>query len=152
MHLRNPKDFWSGIMFAAIGFAFAIVVKVYEYPMGTASRMGPGYFPFVLGNALGILGIIILLKSLVSDGGKVSKFAWRPIAWILGGVIIFGLTVKLVGLALAIVTLVLIASFGGHEFKLKEQLIAGLILAVGSISVFVYGLKLPFPIWPSFFG
>jgi len=152
MHLRNPKDFWSGIMFAAIGFAFAIVVKVYEYPMGTASRMGPGYFPFVLGNALGILGIIILLKSLVSDGGKVSKFAWRPIAWILGGVIIFGLTVKLVGLALAIVTLVLIASFGGHEFKLKEQLIAGLILAVGSIGVFVYGLKLPFPIWPSFFG
>jgi len=152
MHLRNPKDFWSGIMFAAIGFAFAIIVKVYEYPMGTASRMGPGYFPFVLGNALGILGIIILLKSLVSDGGGVSKFAWRPIAWILGGVIIFGLTVKLVGLALAIVTLVLIASFGGHEFKLKEQLIAGLILAVGSIGVFVYGLKLPFPIWPSFFG
>jgi len=152
MHLRNPKDFWSGIMFAAIGFAFAIIVKVYEYPMGTASRMGPGYFPFVLGNALGILVIIILLKSLVSDGGGVSKFAWRPIAWILGGVIIFGLTVKLVGLALAIVTLVLIASFGGHEFKLKEQLIAGLILAVGSIGVFVYGLKLPFPIWPSFFG
>jgi len=152
MHLRNPKDFWSGIMFAAIGFAFAIVVKVYEYPMGTASRMGPGYFPFVLGNALGILGLIILLKSLVTNGGVVSKFAWRPIAWILGGVIIFGLTVKMVGLALAIVTLVIIASFGGHEFKLKEQLIAAVILAAFSIGVFVYGLKLPFPIWPSFFG
>ena len=152
MHLRNPKDFWSGIMFAAVGFAFAITVKTYDYPMGTASRMGPGYFPFVLGNALGILGLVILLKSLVSDGEALSKFAWKPILWILGAVIVFGLSVKLIGLALAIIVLVMIAAFGGHEFKLKEQLIAGLILAVGSIGVFVYGLKLPFPIWPSFFG
>ncbi len=73
MQLRNPKDFWSGVMFAAIGFAFAIIVKVYEYPMGTASRMGPGYFPFVLGNALGVLGLVILLKSFLSDGERVSN-------------------------------------------------------------------------------
>ena len=152
MQLRNPKDFWSGVMFAAIGFAFAIIVKVYEYPMGTASRMGPGYFPFVLGNALGVLGLVILLKSFLSDGERVSKLAWRPILWILGAVVVFGLTVKLIGLALAIIVLVLISAFGGHEFKLKEQLIAGVVLSIGSIAVFVYGLKLPFPIWPEFFG
>lgn len=150
MHLRNPKDFWAGVMFAAVGFAFAIIVKVYEYPMGTASRMGPGYFPFVLGNLLGILGLLILLKSLVSDGAMVSKFAWRPIFWILGAVVVFGLSVKLIGLLLAIMVLVIISSLGGHEFKLKEQLIAGGILAAGSVAVFVYGLMLPFPIWPAF--
>jgi len=152
MQLRNPKDFWSGVMFAVIGFAFAIIVKVYEYPMGTASRMGPGYFPFVLGNALGVLGLVILLKSFLSDGERVSKLAWRPLLGILGAVVVFGLTVKLIGLALAIIVLVLISAFGGHEFKLKEQLTAGVVLSIGSIAVFVYGLKLPFPIWPSFFG
>ncbi len=152
MHLRNPKDFWAGVLFAAIGFAFAIVVKVAEYPMGTASRMGAGYFPFVLGTILGVLGLIIIAMSLVSDGERVPKFAWRPIVWILGAVIIFGLTAKILGLALAIVVLVMISAFGGHEFKFKEQLIAGVILSIGSIGVFVYGLKLPFPIWPSFLG
>ncbi len=152
MHLRNPKDFWAGVLFAAIGFAFAIVVKVAEYPMGTASRMGAGYFPFVLGTILGVLGLIIVAKALVSDGDRVPKFAWRPIIFILGAVIIFGLTAKTIGLALAIVVLVMIASFGGHEFRMKEQLIASVVLAIGSIAVFVYGLKLPFPIWPSFFN
>jgi len=152
MQLRNPKDFWSGIMFAVVGFAFAIVVKAYDYPMGTASRMGPGYFPFVLGLALGGLGALIIVKSLVSDGEPMNKFAWKPILWILGAVIVFGLTAKIIGLALAIIVLVLISAFGGHEFKLKEQLIAAVILAVGSVLVFVNGLKLPFDVWPSFFG
>ncbi len=152
MQLRKSKDFWSGVMFAAIGFAFAIIIKVYDYPMGTASRMGPGYFPFVLGNLLGLLGVLILVKSFLSDGVRVGQLAWRPVVWILGAVIVFGLTVKLIGLALVIVVLVMISAFGGHEFRLKEQLIAGVILSAFSIGVFVYGLKLPFPIWPPFFG
>lgn len=150
MHLRNPKDFWSGVLFALIGFAFALIVKVYEYPMGDARRMGPGYFPFVLGLLLGGLGVGILIKSFLTDGGQVSRFAWRPIVWILGGVIVFGLTVKIIGLALAIIALVMISAYGGHEFKWKEQLIAGVILAAGSVAVFVYGLKLPFQIFPLF--
>ncbi len=152
MHLRNPKGFWAGVMFAAIGFAFAIIVQVAEYPMGTASRMGAGYFPFVLGVILGLLGLIIIAKALVSDGLPLSKFAWRPILWILGAVIIFGLTAKDLGLVIAIIILVMVSAFGGHEFKLKEQLIASAVLSAGSIAVFVYGLKLPFPIWPTFLG
>lgn len=152
MHLKNPKDFWAGVMFALIGFAFAIVVKVYDYPMGTASRMGPGYFPYVLGLFLGGLGIVIIATSLATSGGPVSKFAWRPIAWILGAVVIFGLSVKLIGLFLGIIVLVMVSAYGGHEFKWKEQLIAAIILAVGSTLVFVKGLKLPFNVWPSFFG
>jgi hypothetical protein len=150
MRLRNPKDFWAGVMFALIGFAFAYVVKHFEYPMGDGRRMGPGFFPYYLGLVLGLLGVFISAKSFLSDGGPVSKFAWKPIFWILGAVIVFGLTVKHIGLALAIIVLVLLSSFGGHEFKIKEQLIAGVILAVGSVAVFVYGLKLPFPIWPAF--
>lgn len=152
MKLKNPKDFWSGVMFAATGFAFAIIVKVFEYPMGTSSRMGPGYFPFVLGILMGALGLIIVIQALITSGGPVAKFAWRPLIWVLGAFVVFGLTAKLLGLVIAIVLLVVISSFGGHEFKLKEALISSVILAAGSVAVFVYGLKLPFPIWPEFFG
>jgi hypothetical protein len=150
--LKNPKDFWSGVMFALIGFAFAIIVKVYEYPMGTASRMGAGYFPFVLGNVMGVLGLIIIAQSLFTAGGPVSKFAWRPLFWVLLAFVIFGLTAKFLGLVIAIFLLVVISSYGGHEHKWKEALISSAILAASSIAVFVYGLKLPFPIWPEFFG
>ena len=150
MKLKNPKDFWSGVMFAAIGFAFAFIVKYFEYPMGTGSRMGPGYFPFVLGIVMGILGLLILFQALVTSGVQISKFAWRPLVWVLSAFVIFGLTAKLVGLVIAIVLLVVISSYGGHEHKWKEAMISSVILAIGSIAVFVYGLKLPFPIWPSF--
>jgi hypothetical protein len=148
--LKNPKDFWSGVMFAVIGFAFAIVVKVFDYPMGTASRMGAGYFPFVLGNVMGILGLIIIAQSFLSRGGPVSKFAWRPLFFVLLGFVVFGLTAKLLGLVIAIFLLVIIASYGGHEHKWKEAFMLSAVLAVCSVGVFVYGLKLPFPIWPGF--
>jgi hypothetical protein len=150
MRLRNPKDFWAGILFALIGGAFAVVVKVYDYPIGTTRSMGPGYFPLVIGVLLSILGGIIAAKSLVTDGERVDKFAWRPLIWILGAVVLFGLTAKIIGLALAIILLVLVSAMGGHEFKVKEQVIAAIILAIGSVLVFVIGLKLPFPIWPDF--
>ena len=150
--LKNPKDFWSGVMFAVIGFAFAIIVKVYEYPMGTASRMGAGYFPFVLGNIMGVIGLVVIAQALLTSGGPISKFAWRPLFWVLLAFVIFGLTAKFLGLVIAILLLVVISSYGGHEHKWKEAMISSVILAVSSIGVFVYGLKLPFPIWPEFFG
>ena len=150
--LKNPKDFWSGVMFAVIGFAFAIIVKVYDYPMGSASRMGAGYFPFVLGNIMGVIGLVVIAQALLTSGGPISKFAWRPLFWVLLAFVIFGLTAKFLGLVIAILLLVVISSYGGHEHKWKEAIISSVILAVTSIAVFVYGLKLPFPIWPEFFG
>ena len=150
--LKNPKDFWAGVMFTAMGAAFAIIVKVYEYPMGTASRMGAGYFPFLLGIVMAVLGLIIIAQALLTSGGPISKFAWRPLFWVLGAFVIFGLTAKLLGLVIAILLLVVISSYGGHEHRWKEAIISSIILAASSIAVFVYGLKLPFPIWPEFFG
>jgi len=152
MQLRNPKDFWAGVLFAVIGATFAIVIQVYEYPIGTSRRMGPGFFPLAIAVLLAIIGLVIIAKAFVTDGGAISKFAWRPLLWILGGVILFGVLVKTIGLVLGIVMLVLVAAFGGHEFKLKEQLIAATVLAIGCTLVFVVGLKLPFPIWPRFLG
>ncbi len=149
--LKNPKDFWAGVMFALIGFAFAIIVKVSDYPMGTAGRMGAGYFPFYLGLLMGGLGLIILGKSLTTVGEPMSKFAWRPLLWILGAVLLFALGLHLkLGLVVAIVVLVAVSSYGGHEFKAKEVAINAGVLALFSVLVFKIGLKLPFDIWPTF--
>ncbi|MBL8521459.1 MAG: tripartite tricarboxylate transporter TctB family protein [Betaproteobacteria bacterium] len=150
MHLKNPKDFWAGVMFAAIGIGFAVVVKVNEYPMGTAGRMGAGFFPFYLGLLLAILGVAIIIESLATEGGPVGKLAWKPLFWVLGAVVLFGLIAKIAGLMLSIVVLVGVAAFGGHEFKWKEALLLGVGLAVFCYFVFLYGLKLPFPVWPAF--
>ena len=152
MKLKNPKDFWSGVMFTIFGLAFAIIVKVHDYPMGTASRMGAGYFPFVLGCVMAALGAVIIAQSVVTSGTPVSKFAWRPLTWVLGAFVIFGLTAKLFGLVLAIFLLVMISAYGGHEFKLRESLISSVVLAASSVLVFIVGLKLAFPIWPEFLG
>jgi prepilin signal peptidase PulO-like enzyme (type II secretory pathway) len=154
--LKNPRDFWSGVIFFALGAGFAIIAKgdpfgIFPgYPIGNASRMGPGYFPFVLAAILAVLGAIIAFLSLATHSEPVEKFAVRPLIFILGAVVIFGLLVKALGIALGIVVLVMISAYGGHEFKLKEVLIMAVILAVSCVLIFVYGLKLPFPIWPSF--
>jgi hypothetical protein len=156
--LRNPRDFWAGLIFFAVGAAFAIIAigdpfGIFPgYPIGSASRMGPGYFPFVLATIMAVLGLIIAFLSLTTDGQPVEKFAVRPLIFILGAVVIFGLLVKALGMALAIIVLVMVSAYGGHEFKFKEVLITAIILAVSSVLVFVYGLKLPFPIWPEFVG
>lgn len=156
--IRNPRDFWAGLIFFALGAAFAIIAigdpfGIFPgYPIGNASRMGPGYFPFVLATILAVLGLIIAFMSLGTRSEPIEKFAVRPLIFILGAVVIFGLLVKTLGIALGIVVLVMVSAYGGHEFKLKEVLITAIILAVSSVLIFVYGLKLPFPIWPEFLG
>jgi Tripartite tricarboxylate transporter TctB family len=146
------------MIFFTVGAAFAIVAVgdpfgIFPgYPIGSASRMGPGYFPVVLAIIMAVLGLIISFMSLATDGQPVDKFAVRPLIFILGAVVIFGLLVQKLGIALGIVVLVMVSAYGGHEFKFKEVLITAIILAVSSVLVFVYGLKLPFPIWPEFLG
>jgi hypothetical protein len=150
MKLKNPKDFWSGVMFALTGFSFAAAVKISGYAMGTPSKMGPGYFPFVLSLILGMLGLAIVAQAIVTSGPRIGKFAWRPLVWVLSAFVIFGLIAKLLGLVVAIALLVMLSAYGGHEFKWKEALISSVVLSISSVAVFVYGLKLPFPIWPKF--
>jgi hypothetical protein len=145
--IRNPKDFWSGLIFLTVG-ALAAGIAYFSYPMGNASRMGPGYFPFVLASILAILGLAIISESLVTEGEPVGRFAVRPLFWILAATVAFGLLATTLGITLAIVVLVVGSSYGGHEFKLGEVLITSAVLAITSVLIFVYGLKLPFPICP----
>jgi hypothetical protein len=138
-------------MFLAFGLFFA-VWAVTNYQMGTAVRMGPAYFPAVLGGLLTFLGLVVLAMSVVVQGPRVDRFHVRPLLLILAANIAYGYTMKPLGLVLATGVLVFISAFGGHEFKWKEVTLLYVFLIIFSVLVFVKGLTLPFPLWPEFLG
>ncbi|MDA1116708.1 MAG: tripartite tricarboxylate transporter TctB family protein [Proteobacteria bacterium] len=147
MQIKSPKDFWAGAMFIAFGAGMA-AIAIKDYQMGNAVRMGPAYFPTVLGGLLAILGLVLLLRALALKGEKIGQFHFRPLLLILAACVAFGYLLKPLGLLGALLLLVFISAYGGHEFKWKEVLILYAGLFVFSVLVFVKGLTLPFPICP----
>ena len=148
LRIRNPKDFWAGLLFTLIGAAALVLGS--RYNLGTAARMGPGYFPRILGIILILLGGIIALRGLRTQGPAIAAWRWRPTIIVLGSVVLFGLIVPRVGMALSTVFLIVLASTASEEFRWKEALISGVLLAVLAVGVFIIGLKLQLPIWPTF--
>ena len=148
MRIKSPRDFWAGLMFIGFGL-FASVWAVANYQMGTAVRMGPAYFPAVLGGLLAVLGLIVLLQSLSAEGPPVADMNFRPLILISAACVVYGYLMKPLGLVLATAALVYISAFGGHEFKWREVTILYVILIAFSVLVFVKGLTLPFPICPA---
>jgi hypothetical protein len=146
--MRSPKDFWAGVLFVALGVG-AIVIGS-RYNLGTAARMGPGYFPRILGILLIVLGAIIAMRGVRIPGPPVPAWKWRPTVVVLGSVVLFGYVVNSLGLAVSTVGLIVLSSAASSEFRPKEALVSGIALAVLSIAVFVIGLKLQLPIWPVF--
>ena len=147
MRIKNPTDFWAGLAFGAFGL-FVSIYAATNYQLGTAVRMGPGYFPTWIGALVALLGAVLLLQALRFDGPPLARWHWRPTLLILAAGVAFGYLLKPLGLVLATVALVLVSALGGHEFRWREAIILAAVLAVFSIGVFVYGLGLPFPLWP----
>ena len=146
--IRHPKDFWSGVLFIAIG-VFAIVYGM-KYTLGSAARMGPGYFPRILGILLILIGAILALRSFRLQGPPLPQWKWRPTVVVLGSVVVFGAIVQWAGIALSTVILIVGSSAASPEFRPREALIVGVLLAALAVGVFVIGLKLQLPIWPAF--
>jgi hypothetical protein len=157
--IKSQKDFFSGLMFVAMGTAFAIGAKTYH--VGVGARMGPGYFPLTLGVVLALLGAVVAFKSLVvhtEDGDKIGKWAWRPLGYIIAANLLFGILLgglpsiglPPMGLVAAIYVLTLVASKADGHFNLREVLILASVLAAGSYATFILLLKLQLPVWPTF--
>jgi hypothetical protein len=136
-------------MFAGFGLFF-VAWSFAHYQMGSAVRMGPGYFPAVLGGLLAVLGVAVLVKSLAIDGPRVAAFHFRPLVLVCGSVLAYGYLMQPGGLAVATAAAVFIGALAGHEFKWKEVSVVALVLVAFSYLVFVKGLTLPFPMCPSF--
>jgi hypothetical protein len=149
MRIGNAKDFWSGLMFAVFGLLFVIFSR--SYAMGTAARMGPAYFPTVLGGLLLLLGAFVAIKGLTAqtEDGKVERFYFKPLLLVLGAVVAFGLLLRPGGLFVALAALVIISSLGSHEFKWRDVLLLTVGLAVLVLIVFIYGLGMTVPVLPA---
>ena len=148
MVIRSPKDFWAGLLFIGLG-VLAITVGS-RYALGTAARMGPGYFPRILGIMLIGLGAIITFRGIRWDGERIPAFRWRPTIVVLASVVIYGILIGWLGIAISTVLLIVGASAASHEFRFKESVIAGLLLSGLAVGVFVVGLSVQLPIWPTF--
>lgn len=159
MKIKSQKDFYSGVLFMVVGIGFAWGATRYE--IGVGSSMGPGYFPFMLGFLITVLGIIITIKALIiknEDGDKIGPWAWKPVAYILGanfafGILVGGLpSIKLpaAGLIAGIYILTLVASLASHAFKIRQAMILATILAAGSYLAFIVLLKSNISVWPAF--
>ena len=151
MKIRNHRDFGAGIMYIVIGLFFAILAT--QYQMGTAAKMGPGYFPFWLGLLMTLLGFLVLLRSLSAKATieKIPPFNWRIIGLITGSVLIYGVLLPKMGFLFSVVALVFMSASASHEFHWKGTLVNAIFLTAFTYSVFVLGLKLQFPLLPVFF-
>ena len=152
MQLRNRQDFWSGVMFIAIGLGFAW--QATNYSMGTAARMGPGYFPFWLGLVLAVIGAIVFIGSLSSKATEttIDRFDFRIVFLVVGSVILYGFILRPLGVYLSVFILVVVSSFASHEFSWKIAVANALFLVAFSYLAFIRGLGLIFPLWPTFLG
>lgn len=150
MRIGNQKDFWSGVMFLALGLAFVGFAQ--QYDMGTAQRMGPAYFPSTLGGLLAILGLIVAIKGLRDEApdGKIERFHFGPLFIVLCAVALFGLLLRPAGLVTALLVLIGVSAYASHEFRLREIVPLAAFLVVLVLAVFVWGLGLVIPIWPAF--
>jgi hypothetical protein len=143
--INRPKDFYAGLLFVAFGVAAIILGRT--YPLGTAARMGPGYFPRLVG-MLVVLGAALSLSALRGHGPPLPGWKWRPVSIVLLSVAAFGLLLTHAGMVLSTIGLIVVASTASREFRFRESLISGALLAALSVGVFVIGLKLQLPIWP----
>ncbi|MCG7391621.1 tripartite tricarboxylate transporter TctB family protein [Microvirga sp. ACRRW] len=150
MRIVRQKDFVTGLLYIALGVAFA--VASYGYRMGTASRMGPGYFPFWLGVLLAAIGVMVLWGSLRlhAEPEKLQRWAVRPMLIILASVFIFGAMLETLGLVLSLIVLIVGSSLASPEFTWRSTIINTVALIVFAVVVFVYSLSLQFPVWPTF--
>ena len=144
--VRSPKDLVAGLMFIAVGITAIVIAS--NYTLGTAARMGPGYFPRILGILMIVLGAVIALRSLKLKGPPLPGWKWRPVVVVLGSVVIFGLVVTRLGLVLSTILLIMMSSAASTEFRPKEAAISGVLLSILVVGVFVIGLKLQIGIWP----
>jgi len=146
LELRSNKDFLAGLLFLILG-GFAVAVAS-NYPMGSTMRMGPGYFPTALGVILCLFGAYLVVRG-IRTGGKMERgWAGRPLAFITLSIVLFGFLLDRAGMIPALVAMFFVAAAAGREFRFKEVLLLTVVMGAFAAAVFLYGLKLPYPLFP----
>ena len=148
--IKHPKDFYAGLLYASIGVGAVVIARGYH--LGTSVRMGPGYFPSILGGLLILVGVISMIRAFLHDGEAIKPFSWKEISLVLGSTVLFGLLVGGAGLVPSLIILVLVSAWASDQFNLRTALLLAILTSVFSALVFVKGLGLPFSIIGPWFG
>jgi hypothetical protein len=142
--LRNNRDFIAGLLFIVLGGLAVVLAR--DYPLGSTMRMGPGYFPTVLGGILILFGVTVLLRGVRSGDQVKGVWGWKPLALIALSIVLFGFLLDRVGMIPATVVTLFAAAAAGREFRFKEVLLLAVVMSAFCVAVFSYGLKLPYPL------
>jgi hypothetical protein len=144
--VQNPKDFWTGMIYLAVGAGVIFIAR--NYSVGTASRMGPGYFPLALSGLLIIFGLAAVVRSFIVPGEPIGAFAWKPMVLVLGATALFGALISTLGLVIALLALVLVSAAASEKFRFDWRAVLGLVALIIFCSlVFVKGLGVPMPLF-----
>jgi hypothetical protein len=141
LHIRNPKDFWTGVIFMAFGAAAVLLGR--DYPFGTAFKMGPGYFPTMLGALLTLVGLVTVLRGLWRPGTGVGRFSHRETFLVLTATVLFGVLLRGAGLIVAVLLLVVTGAYASRNFRWGTAVALGAGMAAFCVLVFIKGLGLP---------
>lgn len=141
---HNPKDFWTGLLYIFFGVSAVIIAR--DYSMGTAFKMGPAYFPTILGALLALIGVISVVRSFLTPGTPIGAFAFKGLFLVTLSVVIFGFLVRQVGLAVALPLLVVVSASASARFRWQSAVIMAAGLTIFCALVFVKGLGVPLPI------
>jgi hypothetical protein len=148
--IKSPKDFWCGLLLIAVSAIFA--VGLIGLPIGTAFRMGPGYFPMVLMILLAFLGLLILINGVRLEGPPIGTVSLRSILLIAMPIIFFGLTLRGLGLVLSLGITVFATTFAYRNWNAGVAIATTWALIAASILIFVYGLGLPLSLFGPWVG
>lgn len=142
---KSLRDIVAGAIFVAFGVAFA--VTAWRYDLGTMLRMGPGYFPLLLGVVLAALGLAIAVQgAMKADVAELGPIPWRGIVLISAAILFFGFTVRRLGLAPALFVTVLLAAFSSSRVNALEALAMAVGLTIFCLVIFVWMLGMPVPL------
>jgi hypothetical protein len=145
LKIENQQDFYSGAMFIAFGLLAIVVAR--DYAMGSAMRMGPGYFPTYLGALLIVIGSMLSFRSFKARGERVKPFAWKPMILLTLAFCLFGWGIDHIGFVPALVGVILMSALGGRRFLLREVIPLTIVLVILALGIFVYGIALPFKLF-----
>jgi len=148
IELRKNKDFWAGMMLIGIGAAAMLIAR--EYRFGSALRMGPGFFPVILGGILIVFGVCIMAVGLKSGERIQVRVSLRALVLLPVSLILFGILMELAGFVPALAALVFVAAASGREFKFFEVLSLTVFLTLASTALFIWGLGLPYQLLKGF--
>jgi hypothetical protein len=148
--IRSTKDFWTGFIYIAFGLSAILIAR--DYDMGTPLKMGPAYFPTILGYLLILIGTIAFIRSFFQSGTPLGSFALTALALVVGSTLVFGFIVRGAGLAIALPVFVIMSAYASVHFRWGLSLALATGLTAFCVLVFLKGLGVPLPILGLWFG